>query len=53
MAKNLICYCFGYSEEDIVRDVLENNGMSKILTRILTEKKNGTCNCRYNHPQSR
>lgn len=53
MAKDLICYCFGYSEEDIVRDVLENNGMSTILTRIAIEKKNGTCRCKYNHPQGR
>jgi hypothetical protein len=53
MEKNLICYCFGYSEEDIIRDVLENNGTSSIMERILTEKKNGTCNCKFNHPEGK
>jgi hypothetical protein len=53
MEKNLICYCFGYSEEDIINDVVDNNGTSSILERILTEKKKGTCNCKYNHPEGR
>ena len=53
MERKLICYCFGYSEEDIVRDVLENNGNSLIMERIMTEKKSGTCNCKFNHPEGR
>ncbi|MEW6107782.1 MAG: hypothetical protein AB1632_01235 [Nitrospirota bacterium] len=53
MGKNLICYCFGYSEEDIVRDVMENNGTSSIMERILSEKKKGTCNSKSNHPEGR
>lgn len=53
MEKNLVCYCFGYSEEDIVRDVRENNGISLILARILTEKKNRACKCEVNHPLGR
>jgi hypothetical protein len=53
MGKKLICYCFGYSEEDIIRDVLANNGTSSILEKILNEKKNGTCNCEDNHPEGR
>jgi len=53
MEKNLICYCFGYSEEDIVRDVVENSGTSSILQRILNEKKKGSCNCKVNHPEAR
>ena len=48
-----ICYCFGYSEEDILRDVLANQGRSLIMERILTEKKAGGCNCGRNHPQGR
>lgn len=51
MEKNLICYCFRYSEEDIIMDVIENSGSSSILERILSEKKKGTCNCKYNHPE--
>ena len=50
MKKKLICYCFEYSEEDIIMDVLENNGASLILEKILNEKKKGTCNCKFNHP---
>lgn len=53
MNKNLICYCFGYTEEDIVRDIRANNGKASILERILLEKKNGTCNCKVNHPEVR
>jgi len=53
MEKKLICYCFGYSEEDIIRDVLENKGASSVLERILNEKKKGTCNCKYNNPEGR
>ncbi|MBI5102051.1 MAG: hypothetical protein HZB33_09495 [Nitrospirae bacterium] len=53
MKKNIVCYCFGYSEEEIIRDVRENGGTSLILKRISDEKRNGTCNCRYNHPEDR
>ncbi len=53
MEKNIICYCFGYSEEDIIRDILENNGTSSVMERILAEKKNGACNCKNNHPEGR
>ena len=53
MEKKLICYCFGYSEEDIISDVMENKGISSIMERILNEKKKVTCNCRFNHPEGR
>lgn len=53
MEKKLICYCFGYTEEDIVRDVFEHGGISSILERILNEKKKGACNCKVNHPEGR
>jgi hypothetical protein len=53
MQKNLICFCFGYSEEDIHADVLEQGGTSSILDRIVSEKKKGACNCAYIHPEGR
>ncbi|MBI5739788.1 MAG: hypothetical protein HZA16_03615 [Nitrospirae bacterium] len=43
--KNLICYCFGYTDADIMKDVRENQGRSLIIERILSEKKKGACNC--------
>lgn len=51
--ENRICYCFGYSEEDITKDVLENKGRSLITERILAEKKVGGCSCVDNHPLGR
>ncbi|MDP2158493.1 MAG: hypothetical protein Q8K68_12385 [Nitrospirota bacterium] len=53
MKKNYICYCFGYSKEDIIKDVMENAGRSFILERIMNEKKQGGCNCELNHPDGR
>ena len=53
MTRDLVCYCFGYSEEDIIRDVMDNKGKSSILERIMNEKKNGSCNCKDNHPKGR
>ncbi len=48
-----ICYCFGYSEEDITKDVLENKGKSLIMEKIVAEKKSGGCSCGDNHPLGR
>jgi hypothetical protein len=53
MEKALICYCFGYSEEEIIRDVRESNGSSSILERILNEKEKGSCRCAKTHPLGR
>ena len=50
---NQICYCFGYSDEDIIKDVLANKGVSTILERIVNEKKKDGCNCGANHPLKR
>lgn len=53
MMENLICYCFGYTETDIIKDLKQNNGTSAIMERILNEKRNGTCQCDINHPAGR
>lgn len=45
-----ICYCFGYTDENNVKDVLANDGISAILERIVKEKKTGGCICAKNHP---
>ena len=50
---NLICYCFGYNENDIRDDVIKNNGRSTIQEKISNEKKNKNCLCHLKHPQKR
>jgi len=48
-----VCYCFEHSEDEIRREVRENNGRSRILEKILAEKKAGTCRCSETHPEDR
>ena len=47
-----ICYCFGYSAEDIRKD-FSKNGRSTIMERIQNEKKDGTCECAEKNPKKR
>ncbi|MBW2109683.1 MAG: hypothetical protein JRI36_13630 [Deltaproteobacteria bacterium] len=47
-----VCYCFGYTEDDIIQDVKEN-GMSTITLRISEEAKKGTCECKTKNPKGR
>jgi len=48
----IICYCFGYTEQDIQSDFLRH-GRSTILERIQKEKKANGCNCAANNPKGR
>lgn len=48
----LICFCFGYTAEDIQQDVLDN-GRSTICERIMNEKKIGGCKCAEKNPKGR
>ena len=45
-----ICYCFGYSADDIRKDFVEN-GRSSIMERIRNEKKVGACDCAAKNPK--
>ncbi|MDQ1335379.1 MAG: hypothetical protein QG552_2329 [Thermodesulfobacteriota bacterium] len=47
-----ICYCFGYTTEDIQNDLLRH-GRSTILEGIQKEKKAGGCNCAAKNPKGR
>jgi len=49
---DLVCWCFGYSVEDIRKDVKEN-GRSTIMEKIMVEKKQGGCNCADTNPKGR
>jgi len=52
MNKQLVCYCFGYSADDIKEDFLKH-GRSQIMERIADEKKGGGCNCGEKNPKGR
>jgi hypothetical protein len=47
-----ICYCFNYTDEDIVRDV-RMHGKSLILEKIAAAKKEGGCRCSTENPKGR
>ena len=49
---NVICYCFGFTEKDIQKDVMEN-GRSFIFEKIAREKKIGGCYCATKNPKGR
>ncbi|MDZ7580483.1 MAG: hypothetical protein U5R30_07660 [Deltaproteobacteria bacterium] len=50
--KNLICYCFGYSAEDVRQDFIRN-GCSLIMEKIQAAKRLGGCQCAVKNPQGR
>jgi hypothetical protein len=45
-----ICYCFEYTESDIVNEAVKNHGRSLILEKIIEARKNGTCQCDTKNP---
>ncbi len=49
----MICFCFNYSEDNIINDVIAGNGDSSIMKRIITEKKAGNCRCKENNPKGK
>jgi hypothetical protein len=49
----IICYCFGYTDSDIIEDVIKNGGYSLIEERIAETKKNGACQCELKNPKKR
>lgn len=48
-----ICYCFGYTDADIIDDVLKHGGQSPIMEKIAEAKKNLTCQCDLKNPKKR
>jgi hypothetical protein len=48
-----ICYCYGYTEVDIIADLTKNNGESSIIKKIAYNRKNGLCQCDLKHPEHR
>ncbi len=52
MKDDLICFCFGYSTEDILKDY-HTNGRSTIKEKIEFEKRLGNCQCAVKNPTGR
>jgi len=52
MPSETVCYCFGYTADDIRRDY-ETHGHSTILDRIKAEKQLGNCRCAAKNPKGR
>lgn len=50
---DLVCYCFEYTAADIEKDLKANHGQSRILQKIIKEKRAGGCQCSTLHPESR
>ena len=50
--RDLICYCFEYTSEDIKEDFIAH-GRSLIMEKIMAEKKMGTCECATKNPKSK
>jgi len=49
---NLICYCFGYTKDDIKQDLIRNR-RSVILEKIILEKKANGCDCANKNPKGK
>lgn len=47
-----ICYCFGYTVDDIESDALTNS-RSLIMEKIASEKRAGGYNCSEKNPKGR
>ncbi len=52
LPEKLICYCFGFTEEDIRADV-NRHGCSTIMEKIMADKKAGACRCAETNPAGR
>lgn len=49
---DLVCFCFGYTRNDIDQDYIKN-GQSAIMAKIASEKKTGGCDCTNKNPKGR
>ena len=48
--EDLVCFCFGYTRNDIEQDFFKN-GRSIIIAKIAGEKKTGGCDCATKNPK--
>jgi len=52
MTDVLVCYCFGYTVEDIESDIAKNS-RSIIIEKITDAQKMNGCNCAAKNPKGR
>jgi len=48
-----VCYCFNYTDIDIIDDFVKHHGKSAIMDRIIKAKREGTCECDIKNPKKR
>jgi len=46
-----VCYCFGYTEQMVIEDVVRNQGKTNIPVEITAQVKAGNCFCEVTNPQ--
>lgn len=46
-----VCYCFGYTEQMVIEDVVRNQGKTNIPAEITAQVKAGNCFCEVTNPQ--
>ena len=49
----IICYCFGFTQADIVADLKLHDGRSTIVEKITQAKQADECRCAELHPERR
>jgi hypothetical protein len=52
-SEKMVCYCYRYTEADIIADVKKNKGNSSFMPLIMESRKNNTCQCDLKHPEKR
>lgn len=51
--EDTVCYCFGYTRDNLEKDYVDNRNRSTILEKITLEKKSGKCDCARKNPKGR
>ena len=46
-----ICYCYDYTDQDIIADVKATGGESTIEKRIAEARRRGQCQCEIKNPK--
>jgi hypothetical protein len=50
--KDLVCYCFEYTAEDVRQDFFRN-GRSLVMEKIQAARQRGGCQCAVKNPKGR